>query len=97
MRDAGLPQTVEQATVFGWRWLMAECRACRHRSDIELAELAQPARLAAIARKLTCRHCSGRETQVSLGASIQGHGGQILQDRRRISFDGERVIRPSRD
>ena len=96
-RAPDLPQTVGEASAFGWRWLTVECRRCRHRADLTLAELAPALPLAAVGRRLACRQCDGRKVYVSLGANLGGGRGRMLATWKRIAFNGEHVIRPVRD
>ena len=96
-RRTEIPQTVEEAEAFGWAWLTVKCLACRHAADIKLGELSKKnLRLGVLGSKLFCGKCQGRRLEFSLGVYVSS-AGQLWPQRRRIDFDADKTVCPSRE
>ncbi|MBX9991286.1 hypothetical protein [Phreatobacter oligotrophus] len=101
MRDSDdVPQTAEQAVVFGWSWMRVECLGCNRRRDLSLLDLKGAQRgvsLAGYARRLVCRNCKSRELAFALGAHRPGDGIGFGGTYRPISFRDGLAVRARRD
>ena len=97
--DDDVPQTIGQAVEWGWSWLSAKCRGCRHHGQIKFAPyLASHAatRLSLIAGKVVCSKCRSRLLDFGLGTYITGQG-QPRQESRQIAFVHGETVKPTRD
>jgi hypothetical protein len=57
MKRSDVPQTAGDALENEWRWLAVQCDLCRRRARVPLSDRQRGEALAAIGRRLRCRHC----------------------------------------